>query len=640
MRSHVLPLAIALTTLGCGGDAPVPVSPAPSPSVRTATAPSPARTAQVPVKPAVDETSVPVEPKPTWCDALGFCALQLPGRPDASHITMKRVWGSSGNDVYVAGNRGILLHYDGSKWAQVGREALGDGDVGDVWGTGPNDVYAPSSSKGVAHFDGKAWTLQRVGPTIGHFTGAGGEVLAAWADRVDRKDGSRWVESKVQGSRLLTAWAIGPRDVYAAGIGSFFHFDGSAWTKVDTKLPTRGDGYVALYTLWASGAGDVFAGGIHGTVHFDGKAWSLQDMPTESITGIAGTGPSNVLALAESGSLYRWEATGWQWLTDVDAATTRVSSKELTSIWLASDDDLWATGDGGLVVRRQRTFTKEASGTTKDLRAVSGADGELWAVGDGGTISHFVNGGWTIEPSGTSKHLRDVWAAGNGAAWAVGDGGTVLERAAGTWKVHPSGTKKDLLAIAGKAGAVATVAAVGRGGTVVTYDGKAWTTAPNRTNVDLVAVAVRNGLDDLVAVGDAGTVVRSIVTKTGRDMTAETVKDAGNLRAVWVEHVKGRNLPNFLVADANGTVFSGPFDRRWDKGAFARGGLDMRGGSVGAADTQWAAGSGGRLLVRAGKGWQADAAPGKVDILDVFAKTNDDVVAVGKGGVIVRRTRR
>ncbi|HET9514395.1 MAG TPA: hypothetical protein VFO95_10765, partial [Gemmatimonadales bacterium] len=49
------------------------------------------------------------------------------------------VWGSSPSNVYVAGDSGVILHYDGAGWTRVD---TGSGLLLDVWGLDPDHVYA------------------------------------------------------------------------------------------------------------------------------------------------------------------------------------------------------------------------------------------------------------------------------------------------------------------------------------------------------------------------------------------------------------------------------------------------------------------------------------------------------------------
>ena len=60
--------------------------------------------------------------------------------------TLRAVWGTGPSDVYAAGDFGTLLHYDGVRWSPV--SAGTSGDLFGVWGTGPTEIYAVGADAG------------------------------------------------------------------------------------------------------------------------------------------------------------------------------------------------------------------------------------------------------------------------------------------------------------------------------------------------------------------------------------------------------------------------------------------------------------------------------------------------------------
>src|SRR5712664_2440221 len=60
--------------------------------------------------------------------------------------TLLGVWGSSPDDVWVTGDAGTLLHWDGNTWVSFEGAANLDGFL-NVWGSGPNDVWAVGYGK-------------------------------------------------------------------------------------------------------------------------------------------------------------------------------------------------------------------------------------------------------------------------------------------------------------------------------------------------------------------------------------------------------------------------------------------------------------------------------------------------------------
>src|SRR5215471_8242835 len=71
------------------------------------------------------------------------------------------VWGSEASDVWMVGEAGTILHWDGSAWtsASSGTTNILRG----VWGSGESDVWAVGDLGTIVHWDGSAWTGVSVG---------------------------------------------------------------------------------------------------------------------------------------------------------------------------------------------------------------------------------------------------------------------------------------------------------------------------------------------------------------------------------------------------------------------------------------------------------------------------------------------
>ncbi|MEM9073345.1 MAG: hypothetical protein AAGE52_32875 [Myxococcota bacterium] len=90
-------------------------------------------------------------------DGSGWTAVETPELSRANVFAFFKVWGSSANDVWVVGQRGALLHFDGSEWRE---ELIGTSeDLISVWGTGPNRVAVVGgrSNGWVFRYDGESW---------------------------------------------------------------------------------------------------------------------------------------------------------------------------------------------------------------------------------------------------------------------------------------------------------------------------------------------------------------------------------------------------------------------------------------------------------------------------------------------------
>ncbi|MBX3213289.1 MAG: hypothetical protein KF850_14735 [Labilithrix sp.] len=72
--------------------------------------------------------------------------LQTAAATGFANNAMTAIWGTSPNDIWIAGQRGRLRHWDGTGW-RVAAVALDDvmpvqKAVHAMWGTGPNDIWA------------------------------------------------------------------------------------------------------------------------------------------------------------------------------------------------------------------------------------------------------------------------------------------------------------------------------------------------------------------------------------------------------------------------------------------------------------------------------------------------------------------
>lgn len=106
-------------------------------------------------------TVLRLQPDGTWKKSL----LPVMERPNVRAFF--KVWGTGADDVYIVGQRGAVLHWNGSELDEllVGTSQ----DLISLWGTGPdNIVIVGGRSNGVvARFDGTEWTTQTLAPAPG-----------------------------------------------------------------------------------------------------------------------------------------------------------------------------------------------------------------------------------------------------------------------------------------------------------------------------------------------------------------------------------------------------------------------------------------------------------------------------------------
>lgn len=183
---------------------------------------------------------------------------------------------------------------------------------------------------------------------------------------------------------------------------------------------------------------------------------------------------------------------------------------DINGIWAAGPSDLFAVGESGTVFRYEGAAVASLpSATPSELLDIFGlAPDAVWAVGADGVVIGYDGHAWTLQESGVDVTLRGVWAAAADSVFVVGDGGTIRHSDGNRWTPMAAGLSepKDLYAVFGIPGG--PVVAVGQSGTIVHRDpgGDDWSAWASPTDRNLYAVWGLSG-DDFYAVGDQGTIV-------------------------------------------------------------------------------------------------------------------------------------
>src|SRR5690606_25182517 len=122
------------------------------------------------------------------------------------------------DDVYAAGIRGTVLHYDGSTWSRV--EVPSSADFFAIWGSRRDNIVVAGNGGAVIVYNGVAWT--RV-PQLAtnenlravHIEPSGTVRVAGWAGTVIERGAQGW--RRLIGSPTLTAAAWVDDDLYLVG---------------------------------------------------------------------------------------------------------------------------------------------------------------------------------------------------------------------------------------------------------------------------------------------------------------------------------------------------------------------------------------------------------------------------------------
>lgn len=325
----------------------------------------------------------------TDCSTVDFCAQPYPvGRTAA----LNAIWGSGPDDVWFVGNRGTILHGDGSTLEAVPTDS--NAVVFSVWGTGRNDVWFVDGRSALhsTGFVSGATSLERV-------------LGASWNEKY-ASIGRLWAgHTEAAGTTWLGGEPTSRFTTTSGNTGSFWRLDpdgdgGTFWNKMSAcSTTTRCTPQVRAF--WGDGTG-MWAVGMNG------QAFVLDDR----------------------------DAGHWDFRNPQTEA-------DLEAIWGSSADDIWAVGALGVIrhTSGDSAWSVVPSPTSADLHAIWGSSAnDVWAVGDGGTVLHYDGTEWVpatigLGPGDSPDRLNAVWGSGPDDVWIAGNG--LLLRRTSASRKHP-----------------------------------------------------------------------------------------------------------------------------------------------------------------------------------------------------------
>ena len=271
-----------------------------------------------------------------WC-----AAAAVPSERD-----LYAVWCDSAEHVWVVGDRGTILFWNGDAWSAV--ESGTTANLRGVWSASADAAWTVGPTPTVLRWDGLSWT--------------------------DDAPAVEWTPQDV--------WGTGPDDVWAVGgPGLVLHRSGGTWTEEPTGVVMGG----RFFGVWGDPGVKVFTVGENSMIRdreLPAGSWNTR-LPPEwmDLFAVVGASADLVWAVGGVGNILRGPGATW---VRVGGPTTN----DLRGVWALSSDAAWAVGDGGTIVQwNGAVWQEEESGTTAGLKGVWGAPaGELWAVGATGAI--------------------------------------------------------------------------------------------------------------------------------------------------------------------------------------------------------------------------------------------------------------
>ncbi|MBS4035438.1 MAG: glucosyl transferase [Ignavibacterium sp.] len=172
---------------------------------------------------------------------------------------VRKIWGSSSNDLYIVGNNGSIAHYNGTSWKKI--ESGTDLNINDIWGdynekTGEWEILAVASNFGTSlekeilqiknnsviklPLSPQMWPLKTVWfvPNKQYYVAGAGiyqkKLLSDSRWRNEALDITTYSTTEIRGNDINDVIAVG-------AFGDFVHFNGVNW-KNNYEEPLLGYG--------------------------------------------------------------------------------------------------------------------------------------------------------------------------------------------------------------------------------------------------------------------------------------------------------------------------------------------------------------------------------------------------------------
>lgn len=275
---------------------------------------------------------------------------------------LRSVWGTSANDVWVAGE-GILSHWNGATWVNTAPLAADSTPLtfSAVWAASPTDAWALDAKFGnLYRWDGMHWTTSMsvaalmtiwgIASDDVWMVGLSSHIPGSDEAPIFHFDGASWNQVSsgtkksllgISGSSKTAAWAVGEG-------GTILVWDGAKWTASQSNTTTQLNG------VWASSPqSDLWAVGVGGVAHGDGSTWTFAQDASLHLTAVFGSGPLDVYALGDDstgnvGILRHYDGSAWSSLF-----AGSYSGQDLSAIWGTTTGEMWAVGGGARVLHHR-----------------------------------------------------------------------------------------------------------------------------------------------------------------------------------------------------------------------------------------------------------------------------------------------
>ncbi len=304
----------------------------------------------------VDADSADTELPNVPCAPSALCRVSTP----LTVGSVVSLTGRSTNDVWAAGSRGVLMHWDGKKWKAL--ESPTEETLTSLFLTADETWGVAGMLLVRRGIEPSSVRTLRLAPTI-VFSGVAilgnGDTYVSLLSPLNAPDPLALLQITdfdnmglgLAPSPVLEATgqpqALATRALFLVPDRALWLVGNHASIARYTVSPGLGDGVVMpvpsqadLFAAWGQ-ADHLWAAGSGGTIlHFDGTDWTVEDTGTNvTLNAIFGFAPNDIWAAGEEGTVLHFDGQRW---SRVEIGGYR---GQLKAIWGAASDDVWFGGE-------------------------------------------------------------------------------------------------------------------------------------------------------------------------------------------------------------------------------------------------------------------------------------------------------
>jgi hypothetical protein len=334
----------------------------------------------------------------------------------------------------MAGDRGTIIHTDGTSWTQSSQATTYDFSA--LWASGPDDVWAVGGVSAIVHFDGKVWRDYSVPEIVSLSAVWGSAKDDVWAGGSDGAvyhfDGTAWTAKKLGTTAdLRSLWGFAINDVWLGTSTGFLHYDGTSWSAVASPVGEGG------YSTWGIAPNDIWSSLSTAVLHFDGTSWQDMKVPINRVQAVhgmwvdsAGTAYTTASFPGQDSVLLTYANGAW---TSTSLGLADLSLSEVTG---SLGGPVWIIGPRGARVRYDGQTFQSLTTDISDVainHALSFAPNDVWVSGIDG-LFHNTGSGWTKQALASSlSNPGLLWAPGPTDIWSFQSDGNVYRFNGSTW---------------------------------------------------------------------------------------------------------------------------------------------------------------------------------------------------------------